>query len=195
MSKFEPFGDMSVITGSPKFQEGPCVMSWSSKSMHHPIPAAEVPENRHSTNGLHDFVTRHAEAFAAALALGDRTRARAEIYRITNNTKDRNDFDSDAEIIDTIVALAASRHHNVGREPSTSSGGAAPKSDVGPIADTSHGSAEGQNSASTEVDETLASSQERRRRRLMGSGENAITNDLQENPSADDQPRKLAVTA
>jgi hypothetical protein len=140
-------------------------MSWS-RSIHHPIPSAEVPENHRPANELHDFVTRHAETFAAALALGDRTRARAEIYRITNNTKDRNDYDSDADIIDAIIALAASRHHNVGREPSTSSGGAMPPTD------TPHGSAEPPESSSesaSEVDDMLASSQERRRRRLMAS--------------------------
>src|ERR1700722_2715680 len=125
-------------------------MSWSSKSIHHPIPAAEVPENHRPKNELHDFVTRHAETFAAALALGDRTRARAEIYRITNNTKDRNDYDSDADIIEAIVALAASRHHNVDREPGASAGRAAPESNFEPSADAAHGSAEGQNSAITE---------------------------------------------
>jgi hypothetical protein len=164
-------------------------MSWSSKSIHHPIPAEEVPENHRPKNELHDFVTRHAETFAAALALGDRTRARAEIYRITNNTKDRNDYDSDADIIEAIVALAASRHHNVGREPSTSSGVAAPESNLEPAADTSHESEEVQNSASAEVDDKLASSQERRRRRLLGSG-----GSIHDDPAPDDQPQRLAAS-
>ena len=149
-------------------------MSWSSQSIHHPIPAAEVPENHRPTNELHDFVTRHAETFAAALALSERMRARAEIYRVTNHTKGRNDFDSDADIIDAIIALVASSR--VRGESNTRSirnqQTVAASSSCETLASPSPGSAEAQEPVTgdaDEVDDRLASSQDRRHRRLMGS--------------------------
>lgn len=153
----------------------PFVMSWS-KSIHHPIPEAEVPENHRQAKPFHDFVTRHADTFAAALALSERMRARAEIYRVTNHTKGRNDFDSDADIIDAVIALVASSRYDGRGEPNARgirdqpTVAAAPGGE--PLAGPSPGSDEAQETVTgdaDDVDDRVASAQYRRHRRLMGS--------------------------
>lgn len=51
-------------------------------------------------------------ALAAGKALSDRMRGRAEICRIINRTKSRNDHDFEARTIDALLALAATNHLN-----------------------------------------------------------------------------------
>jgi hypothetical protein len=131
-----------------------------------------VPEVRRTTNDFREFVRRHAQTLGAGLALSQRLRARADLERVTNRTRARNNHDSDADIIDAIIALASHGHF----------------------------SAINERAASDQFDDRLASSQERRRRRLMGSGGNeshggsdTITNGLRDTSERVGQPQRLAV--
>ena len=42
----------------------------------------------------------------------ERMRGRAEMYRVINGTRSRNDYDFDARTIDALLALAATNHLN-----------------------------------------------------------------------------------
>ena len=56
-----------------------------------------------------DFMKNRTHTLAAGQALSERMRGRAEIYRVINRTKSRNDYDFEARTIDALIALAASR--------------------------------------------------------------------------------------
>ena len=58
------------------------------------------------------YVRRHAATLAAGLALSERTRGRAEFFRVINRTKSKNDYDFEARTIDALIALAATNHLN-----------------------------------------------------------------------------------
>jgi hypothetical protein len=82
------------------------------KSRSHPIPGTEIPETTHPRVRDEGLVRRHVATLAAGLALSDRTRGRAEIFRAVNRTKSRNDYDFEARTIDALIALAATNHLN-----------------------------------------------------------------------------------
>ena len=69
-----------------------------------------MPDGFSPTSEFRDSIKRHAETLAAGLALSERMRGRAELFRFMHRTRSRNDFDFEARTIDALIALAASNH-------------------------------------------------------------------------------------
>jgi hypothetical protein len=150
----------------------------SSRSSSHANAETAITQGSPPTKEFRESVRAHAITLAAALALSERVRGRAELYRVANGTNARNDYDFEADIIDAVVVLAASKNYNLRGDrniPGTENRQRTFPEMIPSFGATAEVSDEQTTNPdpvierASEADDMLASTQDRRRRRLMGS--------------------------